>query len=55
MFPPKRSLLTTAEYKKEGVRETALALKQLRDFCRQDTGEMYTTMAKLQSPNRLTE
>ena len=52
MFPPKHKMLTAAEYKQEGVRETALALKQLQDYCRQNTGEMYTIMAKLQSPNR---
>ena len=52
MFPPKHKLLTQKEYKEEGVRETALALKQLKDFCRQNTGEMYSIMGKLQSPNR---
>jgi len=52
MFPPKKKLLTAREYKEEGVHETALALQQLRDFCRQNTGEMYQLMAKIQSPNR---
>ena len=42
MFPPKHKFLTTREYKEEGVEE----------FCRQNTGEMYKLMAKLQSPNR---
>ena len=53
IFPPKRKLLTVKEYKQEGVRETAAALQQLKDFCRQNNGDMYKLMAKLQSPNRL--
>ena len=52
MFPPKRKLLTTKEYKQEGVQETAAALQELRDFCRQNTGGTYKLMARLQSPNR---
>ena len=47
MFLPKRKLFTAKEYKEEGAHETAAALQELRDFGRQNTGEMYSMFTRL--------
>lgn len=51
-FPPQRRLLSNEEYFEEGVRETAAALDQLREYARSPDCKQWRIVQKLKDPMR---
>ncbi len=50
-FRPPR-FITMEEYKKEGIEETAKALKALREYCESPECNTWKTVSRLKSPKR---
>ena len=44
--------ITVEEYEKEGIEETAKALKELREFCQSPQCNTWRTVSRLKSPKR---
>lgn len=53
--PPKRRLLSQAEYARQGRDFTAQQLSALREFCRSPDCNSWRTMSRLKSPVRMAE
>jgi Uncharacterized conserved protein (DUF2215). len=51
-FPPQAKLLTEAEYYEQGVKETAMALEELREYCSSPDCNAWKTVLKLKEPLR---
>ncbi|KAG7190206.1 hypothetical protein KM043_006330 [Ampulex compressa] len=52
MFPDRRKLLTEDQYRKEGIRETSKALKELQEYCSSPECNPWKTVLKLKDPIR---
>lgn len=51
-FPEKRKLLSENQYRQEGIRETAKALKELQNYCSSPECNTWKTVLKLKDPTK---